>query len=38
MTVTVTAADKTSRRVKLSTVCKIRNKTVINGEAEINIP
>lgn len=37
-TITVKNIDLVTSRVKLSTVCKVRNKTVIDGEAEVWIP
>ncbi|GAB6081141.1 MaoC family dehydratase [Desulfuromonas carbonis] len=37
-TITVTEIDLKSRRVKLSTICKVKKKTVIEGEAEVYIP
>lgn len=37
-TVTITEIDEGSRRVKLSTVCKVKKKTVIDGVAEVYIP
>lgn len=37
-TVTVTAIDLKTRRVKFLTDCKVRKKTVIKGEAVIYIP
>lgn len=37
-TVTVTEIDCRARRVKLSTVCTVRNKKVIDGDAEVFIP
>lgn len=36
-TVTVQEIDLQTRRVKLSTVCKVKKKTVIDGEAEVYI-
>lgn len=36
--VTVTAIDEAKRRVFFETVCKVKNKNVISGEAEIYIP
>ena len=38
VTVTVTEVDVKARRVKLSTTCTVRSKTVIDGEAEVFIP
>jgi 3-hydroxybutyryl-CoA dehydratase len=37
-TITVKNIDLVTSRVKFSTVCKVRNKTVIDGEAEVWIP
>lgn len=37
-TVLVTAVDKTNNRVFFDTVCKVREKKVIDGKAEIFIP
>jgi 3-hydroxybutyryl-CoA dehydratase len=37
-TVTILEIDLKTHRVKLSTVCKVRKKTVIDGEAEVYIP
>jgi acyl dehydratase len=37
-TVTVKAIDIEKRRVFFKTVCKVKNKVVIDGEAEIHIP
>ncbi len=37
-TVTVTNIDLRARRVKLSTVCVVKKKKVIDGEAEVFIP
>ncbi|WP_020676306.1 MaoC family dehydratase [Geopsychrobacter electrodiphilus] len=37
-TVTVTDIDLRTRRVKLSTVCVVKKKKVIDGEAEVFIP
>jgi 3-hydroxybutyryl-CoA dehydratase len=36
--ITVTNIDLETRRVKFITVCKVRKKTVIDGEAEVWIP
>lgn len=37
-TVSVTSVDLEKRRVYFQTVCKVRNKTVIDGEAELYVP
>lgn len=37
-TVTVTDIDLQARRVKLSTICVVKKKKVIDGEAEVFIP
>lgn len=36
--VTVTEIDEKKRRVFFDTVCKVRNKTVIDGSAELYVP
>ncbi|OEF10048.1 MaoC family dehydratase [Aliivibrio logei] len=36
--VTVTEIDEKKRRVFFETVCKVRNKTVIDGSAELYVP
>ena len=36
--ITIKHIDMDSRRVKFSTVCLVRKKKVINGEAEVYIP
>ena len=37
-TVTVTSIDKIKRRVLFDTICEVKNKTVINGYAELYVP
>lgn len=37
-TVTVTEVNLETRKVKLSTVCKVKKKLVIDGDAEVYIP
>ena len=37
-TVTVTSIDKIKRRVLFDTICEVKNKTVIDGSAELYVP